>query len=85
MPETLSGAGGQCYIDPILDSPARHAMDFNQEFDQHGAWRRQFAQRLKQLSEWLSEHELMDAGVLARLDQLQSQVKAEKVMVAFVA
>ena len=60
-------------------------MDFNQEFDQHGAWRRQFAQRLKQLSEWLSEHELMDAGVLARLDQLQSQVKADKVMVAFVA
>lgn len=60
-------------------------MDFNQEFDQHGAWRRQFAQRLKHLSDWLSEHELMDAGVLARLDQLQSQVKADKVMVAFVA
>ncbi|WP_342130724.1 dynamin family protein [Hydrogenophaga sp. OTU3427] len=60
-------------------------MDFNQEFDQHGAWRRQFAQRLKGLNEWLAEHELVDAGVSARLDQLQSQVKADKVMVAFVA
>jgi hypothetical protein len=60
-------------------------MDFNQEFDQHGAWRRQFAQQLKGLSEWLAEHELMDAGVRARLEQMQEQVKADKVMVAFVA
>ncbi len=60
-------------------------MTFNDEFDQHGAWRRQFAQRLKHLSGWLDEHELVDDGVSARLDKLQDQVRADKVMVAFVA
>jgi hypothetical protein len=29
-------------------------MSFNQEFDEHGAWRKQFALRLKLLSEWLT-------------------------------
>ncbi len=61
------------------------AMNFNQEFDQHGAWRRQFALRLKLLSEWLAEQELVDDGVSARLDELQTQMRADKVMVAFVA
>jgi len=60
-------------------------MNFNDEFDQHGAWRRQFAQRLKHLSEWLGERELIDDGVSDRLDKLQEQVRADKVMVAFVA
>ena len=60
-------------------------MDFNQEFDQHGAWRRQFALRLKLLSEWLVENDLMEAGVRERLDQLHAQVRNDKIMVAFVA
>jgi hypothetical protein len=60
-------------------------MSFNQEFDQHGAWRRQFAQRLKQLTDWLQEQDLLEAGVRERLDQLQAQVRNDKIMVAFVA
>ncbi|MDG5974954.1 hypothetical protein H010_06795 [Hydrogenophaga taeniospiralis CCUG 15921] len=60
-------------------------MSFNQEFDDHGAWRRQFALRLKLLSEWLTDHDLMEAGVNERLDQLHAQVKNDKIMVAFVA
>ena len=60
-------------------------MSFNQEFDQHGAWRKQFASRLKSLSEWLSDQELMDQGVRERLDQLHARVKHDKIMVAFVA
>lgn len=60
-------------------------MSFNQDFDQHGAWRKQFALRLKLLSEWLSDHDLMEAGVRERLDQLHVQVRNDKIMVAFVA
>ena len=58
---------------------------FNEQFDQHGAWRREFALRLKLLSEWLKDHELLDAAVEERLRRLQIQVRSDKVMVAFVA
>jgi hypothetical protein len=60
-------------------------MNFIQAFDQHGAWRKQFALRLKLLSEWLADHELMEPGIRERLDQLHSQVKNDKITVAFVA
>ena len=58
---------------------------FNEQFDQHGAWRRAFAQQLKQLAEWMSGHDLMDAAVQERLQRLENQVRTDKVMVAFVA
>ena len=58
---------------------------FNEQFDQHGAWRREFAQQLKRLAEWMSSHELMDAAVQERLQRLEEQVRSDKVMVAFVA
>jgi hypothetical protein len=58
---------------------------FNEQFDQHGAWRREFALRLKLLSEWLRDHELLDAAVEERLRRLETQIRSEKVMVAFVA
>src|SRR5690606_37530765 len=48
-------------------------------------WRKQFALRLKLLSEWLSDHELMEPGIRERLDQLHAQVKNDKITVAFVA
>lgn len=58
---------------------------FNEKFDQHGAWRREFALRLKLLAQWLKDQDLLDASVEDRLHRLQAQVKADKVMVAFVA
>ncbi|TFZ03723.1 dynamin family protein [Ramlibacter humi] len=58
---------------------------FNEQFDQHGAWRREFALRLKLLSEWLKDHELLDAAVQERLRRLENQMRSDKVMVAFVA
>lgn len=58
---------------------------FNEQFDQHGAWRRQFAQQLKRLAEWMSAHDLMDAAVQERLQRLENQVRTDKMMVAFVA
>ncbi|MCW5653350.1 dynamin family protein [Hydrogenophaga sp.] len=60
-------------------------MSFNQDFEQHGIWRKQFALRLKLLSEWLVDHDLMEPGLRERLDQLHAQVKNDKITVAFVA
>jgi hypothetical protein len=61
------------------------AASFNDQFDRHGAWRREFALRLKLLAEWLKDHELMDAAVEERLRRLETQIRSDKVMVAFVA
>ena len=61
------------------------ATTFNQQFDQHGAWRREFTLRLRQLGDWMKAHELLDAGLEERLHSLEVQVRADKVMVAFVA
>jgi len=58
---------------------------FNEQFDQLGAWRREFALRLKLLAEWMKDNELLDAGVEERLRRLGTQVRSDKVMVAFVA
>jgi hypothetical protein len=58
---------------------------FHQQFDQHGAWRRNFAHRLKWLSRWLNENELLNQAVAERLRDLESQLRTSKVMVAFVA
>ena len=58
---------------------------FNEKFDQHGAWRREFALRLKLLAEWMKDHELLDAAVEERLRRLEGRVRSDKVMVAFVA
>ncbi|NCP54625.1 MAG: dynamin family protein, partial [Rhodoferax sp.] len=58
---------------------------FNEKFDQHGVWRREFALRLKLMAQWLKDQDLLDASVEDRLQRLQAQVRADKVMVAFVA
>jgi hypothetical protein len=58
---------------------------FNQQFDQHGAWRRSFAKRLNGLSGWLRDHDLLDQAVAERLGELEAQLRTSKVMVAFVA
>ncbi|MDB5844352.1 MAG: hypothetical protein JWP79_1662 [Polaromonas sp.] len=60
-------------------------MSFNEQFDQHGAWRREFALRLKWLAQWLKEQGLLNAAVEDRMLRLQAQVRSDKVMVAFVA
>jgi len=61
------------------------ATSFNEQFDQHGAWRREFALRLKLLGEWLKDHDLIDSAVEERLRRLEGQMRSDKVMVAFVA
>jgi Dynamin family len=58
---------------------------FNEQFDSHSVWRREFALRLKLLSDWMRDHDLLDASVEERLRRLESQMRSDKVMVAFVA
>ncbi len=58
---------------------------FNEQFEQHGVWRREFARQLKQLGEWMSAHDLMDAAVQERLQRLEGQLRSDRIMVAFVA
>ncbi len=67
-----------------MNSPTNPA-SFVDQFDSHGAWRREFAARLKQLADWLGNHELLDASVAERMQQLEAQMRSDKVMVAFVA
>jgi hypothetical protein len=51
----------------IVDST--HAPSFNEQFDSHSVWRREFALRLKLLSDWMRDHELLDASVEERLQR----------------
>jgi Dynamin family len=69
---------------PLSTSPANQA-SFIEQFDSHGTWRREFAARLKQLADWLTNHDLMDASIAERMQQLEAQMRSDKVMVAFVA
>ncbi len=66
-------------------NPTATPASFVDQFDSHGTWRREFAARLNQLSDWLSNHELMDASIAERMQQLEAQMRSDKVMVAFVA
>ncbi|TFZ01146.1 dynamin family protein [Ramlibacter rhizophilus] len=58
---------------------------FTAQLDQHTLWRRDFALRLKHLSSWLRDNELLDDATSDRLRGLEQQVRSDKVVVAFVA
>jgi Dynamin family len=70
-------------MQPTVDSTIPPS--FNDQFDSHSVWRREFALRLKLLSDWMRDHDLLDASVEERLRRLESQMRSDKVMVAFVA
>ncbi|WP_028602573.1 dynamin family protein [Ottowia thiooxydans] len=58
---------------------------FHAQFDRYGAWRKEAGLRLKNLTDWLEEVELLDAGSQERVKGLAEQLRTDKVMVAFVA
>lgn len=58
---------------------------FNEQFDKHGAWRREMGLRLKVLSDWLKEQQLLDDATDESMQRLAEQLRSDKVMVAFVA
>ena len=59
-------------------------MYFNEQFDQDGAWRQEFAGRLKLLARWTEKQGLRNVTVEERLRRLDAQACSDKVMVAFV-
>ena len=59
-------------------------MSFNEQFDQDGAWRQEFAGRLKLLARWTEKQGLRNVTVEERLRRLDAQACSDKVMVAFV-
>jgi hypothetical protein len=61
------------------------ATSFNEQLEQHGIWRRELALRLKLLAEWMNGHDLLDAALQEGLKRLETQLRSDKVMVAFVA
>ncbi len=60
-------------------------MSFTQDFDEHSTWRQAQAQRLNELADWLTQHDLLEPAVQERLEQMRAQLRGDKVMVAFVA
>ena len=58
---------------------------FNEQFDRHGAWRREMGLRVKVMGDWLKEKDLLDDGAEERLSNLSDRLQTDKVMVAFVA
>ena len=59
-------------------------MSFNEQFDQDGAWRQEFAGRLKLLTKWMDKKSLLNVAVEERLTRLGGQTRADKTVVAFV-
>ncbi len=58
---------------------------FNEQFDQLGLWRKTFASQLADFRVWLGEQELLDTAVQDHLQRLETQLRDDKVCVAFVA
>ncbi len=54
-------------------------------FQRRSAWRREFSRRLSSLTDWMRQQQLLDAGLQLRMERLQGQLLADKVMLAFVA
>ncbi len=61
------------------------ATSFNQQFDQLGSWRQGLLHDLNALGDWMQSHDLLAPAVQDRLQRLEAQIRADRVMVAFVA
>lgn len=60
-------------------------MSFDQDFDEHSAWRLGQAQQLQTLEHWLQRQELLSPAVQERMERLRQRLQSDQVMVAFVA
>lgn len=58
---------------------------FNSQFQTHSNWRDEYAGKLKELSDWLRHSGLMDLAVQERLQEIEKQLRNDKIMMAFVA
>ncbi len=58
---------------------------FTDNIYHHSIWRQEVDTRLKNLSQWLEERELLSPDVRLQLERIQVQNRSDKIMVAFVA
>ncbi|MDO5654185.1 MAG: dynamin family protein, partial [Brachymonas sp.] len=58
---------------------------FNENIHHHSIWRQEVDTRLKTLSQWLDEHDLLPVDLKFQLDKMQLDNRSDKIMVAFVA
>src|SRR4030095_8134900 len=59
--------------------------DLAARFEAYGDWRRRLSAGISRLHDWLRRHELSDAQVDLRLQQLLERLPQDKLIVAFVA
>ena len=58
---------------------------FTDNIYHHSIWRQEVDTRLKNLSQWLEERDLLAPDVRSQLERIQLQNRSDKIMVAFVA
>ncbi len=58
---------------------------FTDNIYHHSIWRQEVDMRLKNLSQWLEERDLLAPDVRSQLERIQLQNRSDKIMVAFVA
>ena len=58
---------------------------FTDNIYHHSIWRQEVDARIKSLSQWLEERELLAPDVRLQLERIQTQNRSDKIMVAFVA
>ena len=56
-----------------------------EQFDRYGAWRKEVGLRLKLLVDWLLEVDLLNAAAKERAERMLEQLRADRIVVAFVA
>ncbi len=55
------------------------------KFQDYGAWRRQVSDRVQDFRRWLQEHDLSDAQVELRINQIVDRLAEDRLTIAFVA
>ena len=55
------------------------------KFQDYGAWRRRVSDRVQDFRRWLQEHDLSDAQVELRINQIVDRLAEDRLTIAFVA
>jgi len=66
-------------------SSLRMSESFASHIDAHGGWRSALERRVRELTRFLREHELLDIPAADLLESLRQRLAGEKMVVAFVA
>jgi hypothetical protein len=70
---------------PPLHSEMPTSRELATRFEAYGEWRKRLESGVADLHDWLREHELADAQVDQRLDDVRQRLREDRLVVAFVA